>query len=235
MTEPVRSNRATDSIIEKAIQKHYNLVYRINNIAYERCSDRDLQIAGVDVYLTFARQDKRNCVDEKCATNYWDRPLNTFSMELSFDMCDKQSGLPIGKRYKGWFVNPNNISEYYALGYVSAESKENLIQGQLKSFECILVNKDKIRAYLKDAMKVTDLTEVEAELQARIDAGIGKLNQRGGYFYYPADGIKVVRSEQLAEKPVNIVISKQTLSSLSDIHCIITHPEKDTFVYRKVY
>lgn len=219
----LKSTRAKDSELEKAMQRHYNLIYRINNLGYKRCDEKSLQLVGQD--LTIATKNGQHIVDEKCATSYWNKPLNTFAMELSFDMCDKQSGEPIGKRYDGWFINPNITTTLYSLGYVSADNEEDLHKGRLSSFECILIKKQAIADYLKDTFKVESIWEIEDRFIDAIEDEHGNAyrNGKGGWAWIVNDDIKLVRSDNLAEKPINIVISKNVLGSLSDLHCKIEY------------
>ena len=227
----LKSNRAKDSELEKAIQKHYNLVYRINGIPYKRCDDTELQLKGQD--LSFTAKSGQKIVDEKCATNYWNKPLNTFAMEMSFDMCDRQTGEPIGKRYDGWFINPDNISTTYSLGYVKAKSQEDLSVGRLESFECIIVEKKAINDYLCKAFNVNDIYDAEEMFLDMIDDGTASQNDRGGYFWKVNNDIKMVRSDNLAERPLNIVINKATIAKMSDIHCRIEY-HTDGFNYSRI-
>lgn len=233
MSDALKSNRSFDSALEQPMQKHYNLVYRINSLGYSRCDDKDLQIRGQDLILKWSKT-KQFITDEKCATSNWDRPLNTFAMELSFNMCDRQSGEQIGKRYDGWFVNSDNTTELYSLGYIQADSVENVQSGTLKSFECILISKAKLKKYLETKCGVENLADIEKQFVEMIESGNAQQNSRGRYFYNIAEGIKIVRSDNLAEQPINLVVSKSILSAISELHCTIDYKSEKNFTYMQI-
>lgn len=217
----LKSTREKDSVLEKVMQKHYNLVYRINGFGYTRCDEKELQLKGQDLIL--ADKNGKRIVDEKCATNYWRKPLNTFAWEMSFDMCDRQSGESTHRRCDGWFINPSSISEMYSLGYIRANSEEDVAKGNLTSFECILIDKKKINDYLCGVFNVKDIYDAEEMFLDMIDNGTASQNDRGGYYWKVNDDIKMVRSDNLAERPLNIVVSKSVLSELSELHCRIEY------------
>lgn len=227
----LKSTRAKDSELEKVMQKHYNMVYRINGIGYQRCNDKELQLNGQD--LTINTKSGIQVVDEKCATSYWNRNLDTFAMELSFEMCDRQSGASIGKRCNGWFIKPSIISTMYSLGYVRADSEEDLSKGVLSSFECIIIKKKAIEDYLKRTFSVENIYEIEERFLDMIADGKATQNTRGGYQWTFNRDVKVVRSDNLAEKPINIIISKMVLNSLADLHCEIEY-QGDGFNYTRI-
>ena len=219
----IKSTRAKDSKLEKAMQKHYNLVYEINDISFIRNDNKDTQILGQDLSMKIG--SRQYIVDEKCATNYWNRPLNTYSMELSFDMCDKRDGTPIGKRYDGWFVNPCNISSVYSLGYVRAKSESDLADGKLSSFECLIVKKFKIKEYLTQTFGVKDVREIETLFLDKLNNGEIQSDDNGRYHWNINSDVHVVMSSNLAEKSINIVVSKSMLGNLADVHCKIDYSD----------
>ena len=132
MTENIKSNRVSDTYTEKIMQTNFDAAYHILGMDFERCNDRKLQLAGVDVISE--NNNKEYYIDEKCATDCWDKNLKTFAFELSSELCNNKTKERTGKRVEGWFVNPNNKTDIYALSYVRADTKENLDKNKISYF-----------------------------------------------------------------------------------------------------
>lgn len=233
----IKSNREEDSKIEEQMRKHYNMIYRILGYGYQRNDDQVLQKSGQDLLLTRSNVMKKAISDEKCATNYWDRDLDTFSMELSFNLCDRMTGLSTGNRVDGWFINDKNKTEVYSLGYVRSDSRQDLINGKVTSFEVIIVRKKSIQDYIKESISVDNFSELQNKFQNIILTGQAYQKANGGFSWDAGNGIRMTRSDQLAECPVNIIIKKEVLSSLSDAHAMFMNYSSDNrlnFLFKQI-
>lgn len=231
------SNRKNDTILEKALQPFFDGVYDFLKIKYKRNYNADEDIAGCD--LRFFGKDKDNTafiIDEKCATDFYYKDLHTFCMELSAVSQDKNKQY---KRYKGWFVDPNKNTEYYALSYVRADSKEDIKRKNIHSFETIIVSKEKITDYIlqtarKTLPKVKEISDIEDIFTQRIRCGavytqkyegdypkgnkVVKYISDGNYRWRFTKNLKVVWSIQKDESPICICVNKDILSKLSCYH-----------------
>ena len=100
----------------------------------KRIDDKKEQVSGVDAILTCERLGIKDvAVDEKCASAYWNKKINTFSFELSF--------LKFGNLRQGWFVNENLKTEYYNICWLNATKKWFKCE-DITWFEMALVNKN---------------------------------------------------------------------------------------------
>ena len=229
MDNNLRSTRKSDAKLEIIMQKFFNLVYRINDISFERCTEKELQLKGQDVVIH--KNGKSIIVDEKCATSYWDKPLNTFVMELSSVKCDR-NGYSTGERYDGWFVNDKNITDMYSIGYVRANSLEEFKSGKITTFECILLSKEKLKKYIEDTLHIKDIKELEKMFFERVENGkISREERSGKYSWYIADGLKLVLSDNLAECPLNITVNKKILIKVAEIHGLVEYESNRKFTY----
>lgn len=237
MSEKLKSNRKTDTQIEKVLAKHFDLFYRINNLNFERTEDYERQRSGEDLLIHTKMRDV--IVDEKCATKYWDRNLWTFSFELSSNFCDKRTGEAKEERYDGWFVNENNKTDFYNISYVRANSFEKLKAGAIDSLECIVISKAMLKKYILRQIRQTlvteDIKDIEKEFIKRKNAGeIKRSEKTGRYQWLLCEGMKVVMSDNLAECPINIIVTKDILASVCKIHGIIKYNSGKSFSYENL-
>lgn len=213
----ILSKRKEDSEIEKVMQGFFSKAYeKMGFDGICRTSMKNEQLKGVDVYLS--KEDKTFIVDEKCATNYFYKELKTFAFELKFRDCYK--GVPRNQFFTGWFADPDKITDYYALGYVRANSKDDLKAGRVTSFECLIVSRKEIENFILRTLGVLDINAVIAQFEQKIDQKIILL-ENDRYTQYLTRDIKIVKSMGLAEEPLNIIISKYILKKLSIAKIII--------------
>lgn len=233
MKNNLKSDRKNDSKLEVIMQKFFNLIYRINDISFERCTDTYKQRNGTD--LIIHNNGKEVVVDEKCATKYFDRPLNTFSFELSANYCDRYTGIAKDERYDGWFVNEKNVSDMYAIGYVRAISIEEFQNGHIQSLECLFVPKNVLKQYILEIIQKEDIRDLERIFKEKIETGEVVRNERTNrYTWQVAPDIRVVMSDNLAECPINIIVGKSILSKVSVLHGVLTYHDKNTFTYKNL-
>lgn len=215
MTEKIKSNRVSDTHTEKIMQTNFDAAYHILGMDYERCDNRELQLAGIDVIAK--NNDKEYYVDEKCATDFWDRDLKTFVFELSFKICNSKTGEGRSKRVAGWFVSPDNKTDIYALGYVRADTKENLNKNRISRFEVLLIKKKFLIKYINNHIGDTErLKELQKEMAANVKAGtLLPYGEKERYKVKLEKGISLCWSPCLAESPFNLIIDKSLLKKLS--------------------
>lgn len=212
----IQQNRDIDSALQKVCEQFFDKIYSQRGYCFERVYDVKRQIQGYDVILE--KDGRKVVVDEKCATKYFHRLLNTFQFELSFELCDKYTRTSTGKRIDGWLINPKNKTEYYSLGYVLSDQLEQFSSGNINYFECIFVQKqnimDFINKYVQDIKMEHDIFIHSIESNK-----IPLIRNKYSVWIHPK--IKMVCQNSLAERPVSIIINKSDLISISDFHEIM--------------
>ncbi len=94
---------------EKQLAALLDSMYR-NNLkfyGFERVSDLNLQLQGVDLVLTQKHNQKRFFIDEKAQLDYVNEDLPTFAFEINYRKN--------GKRKQGWLYDASKKTDFYAL------------------------------------------------------------------------------------------------------------------------
>lgn len=108
----------------------------------ERTDTKEAQMSGSDIILSIPSKGVHNIiVDEKGMTQYMNRPLPTFALELSF--------LNYGKEITGWFVDDHKATQYYMFLWPKAKVQWNATYDDIEEVEYALVSKQAIRNYLE--------------------------------------------------------------------------------------
>lgn len=163
--------------------------------------NQDKQFEGVDIEWTFSDGRTMN-VDVKCQTNqYINHPTPTFCIELSYF---KGNDLK-----EGWFIQQTNKTNYYLFVWINKANLTNndIIKekDQLEEFEFMLVNKKEVRQMLyKNGLTNEDLKRISFYMR---DNNIKRYDEKFARF---------VCSTHLSEKPINIVIPKNTYLTLKN-------------------
>lgn len=181
-------------------------------ISCQRQFNRDMQMSGADVVIT--SPDKRMVIDEKAAIYYSNAMIPTFAFEVS--SIQRQEGTPC----MGWFLNDELLTEYYLLVWVNIKCKLDKSIGKwvrkdlgelcmydFTLLEAYLIRKYAIRDYLaKHGWEKQDILALASRirLQESTKTDVGQ------------EDFRFVFSPQIAEKPLNIVISKPRLFELSE-------------------
>lgn len=197
------SVREYDEHCEKAMSKFLD-EYFYKEIGYswrERVLDRERQIKGLDVILK--REGVEYNIDEKAAIRYTNG-LKTFALELSF--LDRG-----GTRRNGWLIDEKKTNDYFVFVWI------NRIDGELiesvdsfRDVDVALVSKEKIMLHLKGlGWDVDKLLVKEGRIRDGIDKKFGDIKKNGCKFSY---------SDKLFEKPINILLPKETYLKIADIH-----------------
>lgn len=164
----------------------------------QRITNRKQQLAGIDVIF-----DNKK-IDEKAAINYIINQLETYSFELEFT--DKY-----GIVRDGWLLDSKKENTHYLLVYITGNPKLEKIE-DIKQINYILIRKDKIRELMNNIKLKKKLKYFKHK-----EATIG-LSQY--LIYYTHNNVKyklkLKRSRQLFEEPLNIIIPKQLLIELSE-------------------
>ena len=171
---------------------------RVEN--FIRVYDFERQIRGIDV--TFNMRGKRYICDEKSAVQYVNRKLNTFALEVSF--IDKQN-----KIHDGWLVDETKINNSFLFVWID-KAKSNFLSKKEDILSCdiALVDKNAILLYLfENGWNKTNLLVKSDKIRKNRNEYKGDVNK---------DGFKFSYSEQLVEKPINILVKRKKLMEIAD-------------------
>lgn len=188
------NSRKEDFIISERL--NYTIFRELAKGGYNvtEVSEQCRQLKGVDIVLK--KDGVEKLVDIKSATKYWNRDLQTYSLELFSN--NNHNG-------EGWFVSNNSVTTHYLFVWVRAE---NYKLHNISALECCLVSKEVIDNYLKelgyDKHQLVDLLNKKGRSEDKRDV------------LYLKNGLKVVRSKHLIENPVNLIIPRKTLRQLAD-------------------
>jgi len=229
------NNRKNDSIVEREIAKFLDEKLYSNKALFKefaRTDDKEEQISGSDVVLSTSDGVLyRKVVDEKVAARYANMGLNTFSLELSF----------IGKngnRRSGWFIDNTKKTEYYLLGWIvradipkkddgSDRYDTNTInQRNIKELDWALVSRQRIMDFLESKGWTLD----KLALQDKKIRENGKVKTKEFI-----DDVSFRYSDAYVEKPINILLKKDTFMKLSHMHGTIVCEEEQKEESEKKY
>jgi hypothetical protein len=218
MEGPIKSDRPTDEVAEKEVARFADKYIFGNKdmfSGFRRVNTRDEQISGIDLFLTTANGRLENVpVDEKAALSYanGESPLPTFSLEVSW------IGM-LGDERVGWFVNDKTATQYYMLYWVNRADipyrkdgrygdKRFMREDNIREMEYCLVSRSRLIEYLDGIGWTMD----------RIMRQARKIRKNDGTEKRTFDGpVKFVISNQ-KEKPINLLLKKETYFELGEFH-----------------
>ena len=214
------NNRKNDSRVEREIAAFLDKNLYSSSLFkdFKRTDTLEEQIHGSDVILSTSDGIlEHKVIDEKVATRYANSGLETFSLELSF--INKR-----GKKTVGWFLDCSKKTEYYLLGWilkadipfnektkrweVYSITKDNIVQ-----LEWVLVSRQKIMKFLESKGWTLDKLTRQDE----------KIRQNGGVSTKEfIDEVSFRYSDAYIERPVNILLKKDTYKDIADYKGIIS-------------
>lgn len=188
--------RQEDERLEKVLAEYLDRnLYTYQNGFYDvdrKGITKELNIKGVDI------QVDDMLIDEKMATSYINKDLQTYSLELMF--LNRK-----GKETKGWLLKEDSLTTHYVLGWITAKKDKNISLSDILYVEIVLLDKKKIKAFVAENI---DLNKVEK---------LYELKQNTDF----RNGFKLVHSKHLVEKPFNIIVTKEKYIELADKHLIV--------------
>ena len=202
----MKSTRKQDNRIEGIVAGFLdrNFYGRIKDRKVERWSDRSHQLAGIDVTVGNVG------IDEKCKCyGCMNAVLRYPSFEISMVFG--------GRRFDGWFVNPSTKTDYYSFLaiYGSAnEPSELKDESQLEKVDVLLVKKSDVYGMLGDGLGRDELVRKANALISSADRDEIHPDRNGKYRLKLSDSFWLTYSPKLHEKPVNLVVPRETLESL---------------------
>ena len=190
----------------------------------EIVKDRDRQLKGIDLVCdiprifpkSFFKKKDRN-VDIKSIA----KVIPTFSFEISGNASSKQVG---------WLCNDALATDYYLIVYHQIEdesmsykiNKQKMTIDNIIYTKALLIKKEKLINLLKEELHEVSIEKIVEDIrnQSEDKKGIrryiidnsGKLKEKGSEdtkFYFTV-------SNQLREKPVNVIIKRQFLEKIAE-------------------
>lgn len=170
---------------------------------YVRVKDRRLQCLGCDLsaggYL----------IDEK--VKYWNC-LNRMLEYPSFEILTDDRN---GNRMEGWFVNPKNVTNYYMFISIGTDETDysRIAYDTIRDLSVLMVSKKSVYGFLSDTgCPVASVERDAVELSQDDFVMDEKPRRRYGHGQY-----HLTYSKNLRERPVNLVVPKQTLLRLENV------------------
>jgi len=190
------------NVISDFLDKHF---YAVHTTQFERVNDTERQVQGIDTIFTF--QGHEYTCDEKASVRYINKNLRTFSFELSFL---RKSG----ETTDGWLLSEKDINNSFLLCWIDrAKSDTPQDESDILEMEIALVRREAILAYLQHfGWDKRKLLRKARRIREQYHENLGSIE---------TNGCKFVFSDKLVEKPVNVLISRDTLLEISDFHKIL--------------
>lgn len=156
---------------------------------FERISDLNLQLKGVDLIFTKKSDQKAFYIDEKAQLDYINDDLPTFAFELSYQKN--------GSLRQGWLFDPSKKTDFYAL--VTAIYSDE--PQRYTSCKITMVN----RANLLTFLKTKNLTQENLEnYQKEVNGKHGKFVLKELHSH--SEGYLYSSTKNKAEKPLNLIL-----------------------------
>ena len=214
------NNRKNDMLVEREIAAFLdeNLYSNAELFTeFARTDTLDEQISGSDLLLSTTNGKlKRSIVDEKVASRFANKNLETFSLELSF----------IGKNGKkrcGWLLDETKKTEYYLFGwilkadipYIKEQKRfdtNKITKDNIKSLEWALVKRSDIVKFLeKQGWSLEKLSRQDEKIREQGEIKTKEFINEISFRY----------SDAYIEKPINVLLKKETYISISTLHGLI--------------
>ena len=214
------NNRKNDMLVEREIAAFLdeNLYSNAELFTeFARTDTLDEQISGSDLLLsTVGGKLKRSIVDEKVASRFANKNLETFSLELSF----------IGKNGKkrcGWLLDDTKKTEYYLFGwilkadipYIKEQKRfdtNKITKDNIKSLEWALVKRSDIVKFLeKQGWSLEKLSRQDEKIREQGEIKTKEFINEISFRY----------SDAYIEKPINVLLKKETYINISTLHGLI--------------
>ena len=195
------TTREYDEHCEKVMGEFLDKYFYNENIegTITRVKDRRLQVKGVDVVIDDG--DVKFYIDEKAAIRYVS--LKTFALELSF--INRQ-----GDVNTGWLLDNKKINDYFLFVWINELNGTEIKDiSSIKNVDVALVSKASIFRHLNSlGWTKNNLLEKDRRIRNNEDEYMGNISR---------DKCKFSFSNHLIEKPINILLPKETYMEIADL------------------
>jgi hypothetical protein len=195
------TTREYDEHCEKVMGEFLDKYFYNENIegTITRVKDRKLQVKGVDVVIDDG--DVKFYIDEKAAIRYVG--LKTFALELSF--INRQ-----GDVNTGWLLDNKKINDYFLFVWINELNGTEIKDiSSIKNVDVALVSKASIFRHLNSlGWSKNNLLEKDRRIRNNDNEYMGNILR---------DKCKFSYSNHLVEKPINILLPKETYMEIADL------------------
>lgn len=195
------TTREYDEHCEKVMGEFLDKYFYNENIegTITRVKDRKLQVKGVDVIIDDG--DVKFYIDEKAAIRYVG--LKTFALELSF--INRQ-----GDVNTGWLLDNTKINDYFLFVWINELNGTEIKDiSSIKNVDVALVSKASIFRHLNSlGWSKNNLLEKDHRIRNNDNEYMGNILK---------DKCKFSFSNHLVEKPINILLPKETYMEIADL------------------
>lgn len=198
----MRSHFQFDLSQEQMLQPFLDRCYKRHAIQPIRYNDRNIQRKGID--LTLSRDGYSYLVDEKAQLGYIGRSLPCFALEINSYGRD-------GRLRKGWLFDEEKKTDVYAFVFdIRLRAEKSWIDSpdEVAGANIVLVNRHRLINHLERG----GLDHLTLARKADEMRKTGSLRR-----YIPDPGWKLAYSEQLAERPVNLLVKREFLQSIGQV------------------
>ena len=209
------NNRKNDMAVEREIAAFLD-EHLYSNVGifkeFARTDGKDEQLVGSDLILSTADGKlNRVVVDEKVASRYACSGLDTFALELSFIG-------KLGQKRCGWLLDSTKATEYFLFGWITKADipylklkkrydTNKLTKDNIREMEWVLVSKENIIKFLEEKGWTLDRLARQDE----------RIRERGTVVTKEfINGISFRYSGEYIEKPINLLLKKETYKELSE-------------------
>ncbi|WP_345084835.1 hypothetical protein [Nemorincola caseinilytica] len=199
-------DHAADTALMQYLDRYF---YPQHTTSYRRYNDKEHQLQGIDTICDIGDL-KELLIDEKAVSQYINEDLPTFAFEVDFLRSS-------GELTPGWLFDTGKRTRYYLLSWIRAdisndipprERSLHLTADNILSLDTLLVNRKAIINMLRNY-------GIDREY---VEAIAPRIRATGKQGYYEKDNDRPCNfffSAQLAERPINIVVSKRKLEELA--------------------
>ena len=168
----------------------------------ERVLDRERQLTGIDVICIHPEIDGEMLIDEKAATSWAHREIETFAFELSFLLYEKE--------LEGWFLDMDKEKKskttHWLCVWPRTAGEQIQSVSDIVTAEAILIESQMLRRWAR-RMAARDPISLDSVMESlRGDSDKDEIQWAG---------LRVLISRGLPEKPINLLIPKDILRSLA--------------------
>ncbi|NEF96643.1 hypothetical protein [Ligilactobacillus murinus] len=189
-------------------------------VQYDTVTEKIRQSAGEDMILHMD-DGSEVVIDEKSAL-YYPTPrkkINTFAFELKTEINahEDNQGWLFGKNYKN--------TDYYLINWITLpDNVEDKFWWQkdieIVSVESMLLNKKRIQDFVRDVFSCEDDLFGKYDDPDYLEEFMNTIDGSSYSFkeFYKGKGIRLMQNLKLPEQPINIVIDKEYLKKIAELH-----------------
>src|SRR5699024_10362288 len=169
--------------------------------------ERVAQKQGIDIVYKI-KTNEVLLVDEKAQLNYINRPLPTFAFEVLYKRQNDKN-----EYAEGWFVNDDLKTTHYLLIYPYSDKVRHQYEitdyRQFSEVELVLVEKNALKQKLESVGVNSDMVKEKAADMIEYDTKRVVFDIKDDRQAY------LIKTQNLAEEPVNIVVRKYILDDIA--------------------